>query len=341
MTVDTTLRIRPYSAADEPAVLALLDAALQGGPTGRRTSAFFRWKHEQNPFGESLRLVAEHAGEVIGFRTFLRWHFATDSGTVHAVRAVDTATHPRHQGKGVFRRLTLEALEELRGTVDLVFNTPNGRSGPGYLKMGWSRVGTVPVAVRPVRPLRLVRYRHAARTGQGAPSGGTPPCSLPAAGAALSDGAAVDELLRATETAPGTLRTARTTAYLRWRYADAPDLSYRAVEVRESGTLTGLAIGRPRHRGPLREFLLSELLVRPGDRGTARALLRAVRHAGCDHIAAHLPDGSAAAQAARTSGYLPAPGAGIDLVANPLSPDAEGALRLSSWRFSLGDLELF
>ncbi len=32
--------------------------------------------------------------------------------------------------------------------VDVVFNTPNDQSRPGYLKMGWSEVGRVPVAVR-------------------------------------------------------------------------------------------------------------------------------------------------------------------------------------------------
>jgi hypothetical protein len=35
---------------------------------------------------------------------------------VTAVRVVDTATHPGCQGRGIFRTLTLEVLDEFRGT---------------------------------------------------------------------------------------------------------------------------------------------------------------------------------------------------------------------------------
>lgn len=341
MTVGTTFHVRPYTAADEPAVLGLLEAALQGGPVGRRTPDFFRWKHEHNPFGRSFRIVAENAGEIIGFRSFLRWQFTDGARTVRAVRAVDTATHPDHQGQGVFRRLTLDALDELRSETDLVFNTPNGRSGPGYLKMGWSRVGTVPLSIRPVRPFVLARHWRRARTGRGGPSSGSPLCGLPPAEEVLQDGASVTELLETVTNSSRTLSTARTAPYLRWRYADAPDLDYRAVTLYNGRALVGLAIGRPRFRGPLREFLLSEIFVASDDRTLARRLLHAVARSGCDHVVAHLPAGSTAARAAAAAGFLRAPGVGIGLMVNTLSSGNDAALDLSSWRFSLGDLELF
>ncbi len=71
----TALQIRPYAAEDEPAVIALLVGALGEGPSGHRTPDFFRWKHLENPFGESLLLVAELDGEIVGLRAFLRWGF--------------------------------------------------------------------------------------------------------------------------------------------------------------------------------------------------------------------------------------------------------------------------
>ncbi len=40
---------------------------------------------------------------MIGFRTFLRWEFEDAGRVVRAVRAVDTATHPDHRGRGIFR----------------------------------------------------------------------------------------------------------------------------------------------------------------------------------------------------------------------------------------------
>ena len=33
--------------------------------------------------------------------------------------------------------------------VDLVFNTPNEKSGAGYLTMGWKKVGPIGAMVRP------------------------------------------------------------------------------------------------------------------------------------------------------------------------------------------------
>ncbi|MET1012133.1 MAG: GNAT family N-acetyltransferase, partial [Actinomycetota bacterium] len=106
--------IRPYEDADEARVLRLLDDALGGGPAGRRTVDLFRWKHVDNPFGRSMMLVAESDGRIVGLRAFMRWRFLSGSRLLSAVRAVDTATHPDYQGRGIFSKLTREALEVLR-----------------------------------------------------------------------------------------------------------------------------------------------------------------------------------------------------------------------------------
>ena len=129
--------------------------ALGGGPAGTGPAEFFRWKHLENPFGRSFMLVAEADGRIVGLRAFMRWEFVAGDRRFRAVRAVDTATHPDHQGKGIFSRLTLEALDALRDQADFVFNTPNEKSLPGYLKMGWQVVGRVPIRIRVRRPIRF------------------------------------------------------------------------------------------------------------------------------------------------------------------------------------------
>ncbi len=86
-------------------------------------------------------------GQVIGFRMLLLWRFRRGDEAVTAVRAVDTATHPDHQGRGIFRALTTVAVDELRDEgVGFVFNTPNDQSRPGYLKMGWVDIGRPPLS---------------------------------------------------------------------------------------------------------------------------------------------------------------------------------------------------
>jgi GNAT superfamily N-acetyltransferase len=332
------IAVRPFAVGDEAAVLELLGVTLGGGPLGRRPPEFFHWKHRENPFGSSFMLVAESEGRLVGLRAFMRWRFEGGGRSLAAVRAVDTATHPNFQGMGVFSRLTLAALEALTGQVDLVFNTPNGASRPGYLKLGWREVGRLPVAVRVRRPLRLAR-------GLRAPSGRLPAGPAVAAEPAdrvLARTEPVEGLLAAARSDDGRLRTPRDLGYLRWRYGSGPLLGYRAVTEEVGGALQGLAIFRVRPRGGAWESTVAEVLVPAGDRGTARRLLRhGARAAAVDHLTLHAPSGTAIAGAAAGAGFLPTP-RGMAFVVKPLRdgirPDPTG---LRSWALSLGDLEVF
>ena len=344
--------LRPLLPADTPAVLDLLTVSLAGGPTGTRSAEQFDWKHRRNPFGASAGLVAETPdGRLAGVRLFMRWewHDGACGRTLRAVRPVDTATHPDFQGRGVFRRLTLELLEQVAGEADLVFNTPNGNSLPGYRAMGWHELGQVPVSLRPVHPTAFARGVRAALARRPAGPGRPPRCPLPSAadwfaGQPEGDGGALGELLReraAADAADPRLAVTRTPAFLRWRYGDAPGLGYRVLTCHRGEELTGLAFGRLRRRGPLTEFTLADVLVRPGDRVSAARLLRAAARSGCDHVATHLSPGTEAARTALRSGYLTAPRTGMALVARTPAGPLPTGLGLPSWRFSLGDLEVF
>ena len=151
-----TWDVRPATADDRAQILSLLDASL-GWRNEPRYHELFAWKHERNPFGPSLAWVVEDAGRVVAVRLFMRWEFRRGAATLRAVRAVDTATHPDHQGRGLFSALTQHALEACRTDgVAFVFNTPNAQSRPGYLKLGWREVGRPPTVARPARLRDLV-----------------------------------------------------------------------------------------------------------------------------------------------------------------------------------------
>jgi GNAT superfamily N-acetyltransferase len=333
--------IRSYRDDDEPRVLALMEASLGSGPAGARSSEFFRWKHLENPFGRSFMLVSELDDRIIGLRAFMRWRFVAGERTYEAVRAVDTATHPQHQGQGVFSALTRAALDSLRQATDLVFNTPNDKSLPGYLKMGWRTVGRVPISVRVHRPVRFARGWRSARTAS-EPTSPPPEVQAIAAEDLLAAEPGVSDLLAASEEPQDGLRTLRSVAFLRWRYAAASRLGYRAVQVEEGGRLQGLAIFRVRPRGRLWESTISDVIVGRGDRSVARRLFREVRRsADVDHLTCTFPTGSVEATVARQAGYVRSP-MGMTLVVNALhegiGPDPQ---RPDSWALRLGDLEVF
>jgi GNAT superfamily N-acetyltransferase len=334
--------VRSYQDNDEPAVLDLLRGSLGGGPAGQRSAEFFRWKHLENPFGRSFMIVAEHDRQIIGFRALMRWRFRIGERTIEAVRPVDTVTHPDHRGRGVFSMLTRTALDSLQGQVDLVFNTPNSNSLPGYLKMGWHVVGRVPVWIRVCRPASFVTWKlRRASSSESAPSL-RPTVEAATAADALRHDAAIASLLGSSEVPAWGYSTPRSVSYLRWRYGSAPLLGYHAVLEERSGDLIGMAFFRLRPDGPLWGALVADVIVRPGDVATARKLLRAARRAAeVSYVATSFPKGTAAARAAHGPTSLRAPRR-MTFVVNPLQPNMDpDPQRFSSWALSTGDVEVF
>jgi GNAT superfamily N-acetyltransferase len=323
------IEVRAAVPTDRKAVLALLAASL-GWSCDERFEAFFDWKHAQNPFGRSPAWVAIDGGEVVGFRTFMRWEHQTPAGEVlSAVRAVDTATHPSHQGRGIFRRLTLRALDDLRAQgVAFVFNTPNDKSRPGYLKMGWTALGRLDACVR-FRSLagvtRATRARAPADLWSVASPGGR------AAAEVLAD-SGLDDLV-ASASPPSGLTTHRTAQYLRWRYGFAP-LAYRAVTL-DDDVRSGLAVFRLRRRATALECALCDIVAPGGDRSAARELVRSVtRRCGGDYVI------RIGGPAVDRTGFIRTPRLGPVLTWCGLAGDPPGR-RLDDWALMLGDVELF
>jgi GNAT superfamily N-acetyltransferase len=333
-------QIRPFRDEDEDQVVELLQTTMGDGPTGRRTVDFFRWKHLENPFGPSHMLVAEADRLLIGFRAFMRWRFRANGRVVRAVQAVDTATHPDYQGMGIFSALTRRAVESLRDDVDMIYNTPNDKSLPGYLKMGWQTVGRLPVWVRVRRPIRLAKGLSSLRKEATRQVEPTPVDAEPATTVLADDN--VKDLLARRGAETGTLSTARSHEYLTWRYGSSGLFDYRAVTDSQRGRVQGLAIFRIRPRGSLLEAALTEVIMPRDDPRTIRRLLHGVtRASNVDHLSGHFPQGSALARSAMGVGFVRAP-IGITLVVNPLGSDINpDPTSLRSWSLSLGDLEVF
>lgn len=293
-----------------------------------RDEAFFAWKHDENPAGASPQWGAFGPdGGLVGVRVFLRWRFRGPQGeALHGVRAVDTATHPDHQGRGIFSRLTLGALPELRemGT-HFVFNTPNAQSRPGYLKMGWNLVGRVPVAIRLAGP-------RAAAALRGARAAAEKWSQRTAAGVAAPEALADEEALRSLlgRLRPsGRITTDRTVQHLRWRYRFEP-LHYRATAAGSIGD--GLVIFRVRRRGTALEATICETLIPPGT-DVHGLYARILEDTGADYL---IRAGWTISGA--RDGFVPAPRLGPILTWKPLV--RVGAPRMSELDLSLGDIEL-
>jgi GNAT superfamily N-acetyltransferase len=323
------LEYRASAPADTDEVVALLHHVL-GWPATDPPRAHYDWKHLQNPFGRSPAWVAVDRGRIVGLRIFLRWEFEHDGRVVRAVRAVDTATHPDYQSRGIFTKLTLAAVDGLVDEgVAFVFNTPNDKSGPGYLKMGWHELGRVPVRFRPRSLTALARI---ARSRTAADPLGMPcDAGVPVA-EALSDDAAVARLLAQLPASSG-LKTHRSAEYLRWRYGALPELRFRALMAGRSID-EGVVFFRVRRRGDARELDIADLLVPGNDARVARQLQRtALRDSRADYLLRVSLD------AAPAHLGVPLPNQGPVLFWRPLASSERP--ELSSMRLTLGDVEMF
>ena len=312
-------RVRTADSKDTERILETLRLALGETPVLRRTPELWDWKHHLNPFGRSIVVVAEASDEIVGVRALMRWRLVTPDGTrVSCVRPVDTATHPSFQRRGIFRNLTLTALDIARDEgVDLVFNTPNDKSAPGYLGMGWSEVAALGVQARP-------RLRRSVRPDANrAPS--------------IEDWAPDFEEARshpimANDRPAVGLRTPRDADYLSWRFGKHPTASY--------GSLTrpgdGILIARAGVRRGRSELVLSELLQSPSP-----SLVReALRRSRAAYVAGWFSPGSPERGIAIRSGVIPLPMRTLTLVALPLSQIDMNVFDIASWDLSTGDLEL-
>lgn len=325
------MNIRPAEPTDLPAILALLKASL-GESSSPKTAAYWHWKHEANPFGHSPVLLAEYGDQLIGVRAFMRWQWVKEGETYSALRAVDTATHPDHRGKGVFKNLTLELLERCKSAGDdFLFNTPNEQSRPGYLKMGWQAVGKLPVRLSLRRPLQVLRNKFGKPTAIPAP--------LPPAFRARDNWQQHDLAFVQDTSLPSHLHTPISPIYLEWRYAKCTVIDYFAL------SSPGAFVAGHFRAQPLgRECRLSQVCISPKQtdlRFLNRQLANLLKACPADFLSV------APSQAPQTNAwlashrFLPALKVGPVLTFLALQEEHRSLGAEHPWAYQIGDLELF
>jgi GNAT superfamily N-acetyltransferase len=230
------MQIRPAIESDIPAIVELLKTSL-GESLMPKSVAYWRWKHTENPFGPSAVLLYWDNEVLAGVRAFMRWEWTKEQKVYHALRAVDTATHPQYQGKGIFKKLTLSLVEECKLNGDhFIFNTPNEQSKPGYLKMGWQECGKLPITMSIQRPFRMFKK---ALKGESTEL----PKPIDNKIAYYLNHPSLSLLLKSSLNL-NRMTTNVSVPYLKWRYNDVPVVDYVVLGEEEEDLLTGLMIGR-------------------------------------------------------------------------------------------------
>ncbi len=344
--------ILPYVRGNETPILSLLSTVMGETIATPRTEAFWKWKHHDNPFGDSYGLCAwdRQKRELMSLRMLMRWTFDSPTGTIiKAVRAVDTATRPGCQRKGLFSTLTMKAMNDLTAEgAQFVFNTPNEKSLPGYLKMGWSIVSEWPMYLRVLHPARFLLKATLNRKSAAAI---LPPWNRFFKKGILSwssfralYGNDVDKIVDRWEngrTRTG-YRTKRTLSYIDWRYGHHPSVTYGVFPVEDAKGLAAFATLRPNIRYGAREIVLTELFLREADTGLAWQLMKGLtKNLKADYIIGHFSEGSYEKMMLKHSHFYRMPWRGMTYTVRILNDSSPDPRKAATWDLTLGDLEIF
>lgn len=313
------MEIREAVNKDIPEILKVLKASL-GETSSQKTEEVWRFKHVDNPFGKSLVLLAETGGEVIGVRAFMRWKWQKGNQVFSAFRAVDTATHPNHQGKGIFKKLTNKALEVGANNGDhFVFNTPNKQSKPGYLKMGWEEVGKLNVAVLPVNPFYWSKNENIEKYS-----------------VVWNDEIKLDffdnwnEKLEKT----GKLFTPKSESYLNWRYVNNPLQKYKVFFNNDF-----FIAGYVKKHTHFKELRISEVILSSDydKKSLSKKVKNWSKEMGVNIVSIKIPGGESLNSYSFNGKFGPT----LTFKAIDQNLDDSHFLKNENWEYSLGDLELF
>lgn len=222
--------IRPYRSGDEQGIARLFEAVFQKSLSLDE----WRWKYRRGGVSPPA-FIAEEDGEIVCHYGALQQRVFWRGEARWIWNIVDVMCHPRHQGRGIFRRTAKAFLEAICvGRGLLIFGFPGER----HRKLGEIVLGYEPVA--PVFRVRKVIAREPRSMGPEA----LPPPGLPA-----------DWDMRWRRLATRfEFICPRDREFLSWRYLSRPANRYRVVTLPDEAALA--VVGLASDRTTLMEFLV-------------------------------------------------------------------------------------
>lgn len=311
------LAVRPMQPTEDD-VRRLRDCFNANG--SRKELEVLRWQYLRRPapaiFTHFAELPEGEGSTVGGIYSLLGSHLRVGGRIRPGAQSLDVLTDARLRGRGVFIQLGRAACDRAeREGVAVLYAFPNDQSAPGFWsKLGWTRLGTPPFLVRPLR----TRYFLSRLPRVGGALARVPDLPLPRPRPPAPDGriepaawdGELDGLWERFAAGIG-LAVQRDAAFLRWRFAGRPGEGYEARVLRRGGRVEGLVVWAVREKHGGRIGYLMELLHDPARPDDGRALLatavRAMAEAGADAALAWSLDHAPNHAVYRRAGFLPMP----------------------------------
>lgn len=117
---------------------------------------YLRWQYLQNPHGAVIGFDAYHGSELAAHYAVIPRSYQQGAQKFTAALSLNTATHPDHQGKGLFVSLASATYEAAaKSGIQFVLGVANANSVPGFVRrLGFFEVGQVNLRLNWRAPLR-------------------------------------------------------------------------------------------------------------------------------------------------------------------------------------------
>ena len=345
----TSWTIRPYRAGDERALTALF-----GRVFGRAIGEdHYRWKLRQPPTPVENVWLAVDGDAPIFHYAGIPTRFRLPGREVVAMVSVDTMTAPEYQRRGLLSTVGRMVYDTWRAAgVAFVIGLPNERWGSRAGALGWEPLFDLQWLARPLRPEAILARRLGIPALARLTPAGVAWNALwrlrrdPAVRVRVVERAGPEfDQLWERYGADAAASVVRDSAWVNWRYLDAPAFDYRVLLAERAGQPVGYAAYRVEVHAAGAAGFVAELFAPQADAPARRTLiaetLAALRQAGADNAVTWAVPGSPLERDLRSAGFLYSRGAfGIQIV--PLDPELPlGVLRdPQSWNMAGGDFDI-
>jgi GNAT superfamily N-acetyltransferase len=245
------------------------------------------WKYLQNPLApdDPEVIVAVHNDKIVSARPFLLAELWLGYEKIKVAQPCDTMVHPDHRREGIFSQMNQFAIEYFKESgYGFFYNFPGTMSRPGYLKQGWKIVAPTEILFRAVNPRKLASYKLKSQfLGNVAGflydkflSTGSGLSSLPGHFQIQVFDQFTEEL-KLVDTLRDTTKIdlVRGERYLRWRFDQHPEHSYKYIIAKKGDELWGYAvISVQRQLSGLIYGMIVDYVVRDNDTECFRVLVK-------------------------------------------------------------------
>jgi len=207
----------------------------------------------------SIALAGVAGERVIAMQTYSAWPYVRNGVSYRSLQSGATLVHPDFRGRKIFQRLLLEGNRlAIENGHDFFVGFPVPMSLGGFVKDGWTNLGSLRWWTRPLRPFALMRRSAASVALQ------PPPC--PGKNLSIARLATIG-------TDDDAFSLSNDLDFLSWRYADRPaDFGHysfssrnRSVDIILKSTskhgFREILAGQMRHRNASPAFVARALLA--------------------------------------------------------------------------------